>query len=167
MRKSPPRRSLMKSTLVSAACMSAACVSAPAPRPVLPTECPPGSAETLRRFGVEENAVLRGVLVPIREATESKTKKLTVREGPWTAFLLIREGEIPPDSKFKGVLYLKNGLLHGRFTRLQLRDSNEEHPVCLQLSSGRGLGHDLEPESRPGKPVVDIFPYLYEMDGFN
>ena len=157
MRKSAPRRALTKSTLLSAACMSAACASAPTPRPVLPTECPPGSEETLRRFNVIETYAFNVILWPIEEY--NSTEPRTVKEGPWTATVLQPWGDIMMRSTLEGVLYLEGDRLHGRFTRLRPRGMSEDFPICLQMKGLRpkGLGQwgqPLEPESRRGKIIV-------------
>jgi serine/threonine protein kinase len=166
MRKPHPGRSLLKSTLVSAACVSAACVSTPPPRPRPPAECPPGHDETLKRFGFERRGWHSVVLIPVDDAIKSRTKTITVQEGPFTTAEILTPWEgIPDQTRLYGQLFFEDNRVHGYFTQLILR-TGETLPVCLRLTQGLTAGMPMKPGSRAGKAIISIFPAVETVDRF-
>jgi serine/threonine protein kinase len=166
MRKPHPGRSLLKSTLVSAACVSAGCASAPPPRPRPSPECPLGYQETLKRFGFVRRGWHSVVLIPVDDAIKSRTKTITVQEGPFTTAEILTEWEgIPDQTKLYGQLYFEGNRVHGYFTQLILR-TGEVLPVCLRLTQGLTPGMPMKPGSRPGKAIISIFPAVETVDRF-
>ncbi|KFA91954.1 serine/threonine protein kinase [Archangium violaceum] len=142
-------------TLVAAGCVaSAGCVSTPKARPQPPPEeCPPGAAETHKRYGLRLGGIHGAHFGPLREGfryvpVRDKEEVSAEIIGPWGLF--------PDWTIFSGRLYSGAERVYGRFTKATL-PGGETVPVCLQMMTiGRRppLGVELEAGSTASRPII-------------
>ncbi|ATB27393.1 serine/threonine protein kinase [Melittangium boletus] len=157
MRKPHPGRTPVASTVVTAAaCLSAACATAPRPLPP-PANCPPGSEESAKRFGLRLYRPYLGVLAPRDSLIGTKNMyRITVRDGARSTLETLTEwAQLPDRSLFQGELYFARNGVHGRYTRLTL-PSGESFPICATLWKPI----ETQPGSTSEKAIINPFTYL-------
>ncbi|QRO02313.1 serine/threonine protein kinase [Archangium violaceum] len=117
-----------------------------------PTECPPGSVQTMKalgfRIGKSETA-----LFPRPDEDEPF---VPVREGPGTTMEIVLENpttEVPGGSMVSGQLFFGTDRIHGRFTHLHT-PNGYTYPICMVLvnrNDDMGVGDDnVKPGEKPG-----------------
>jgi serine/threonine-protein kinase len=94
------------------------------------------------------------------EWTEVRGRAFPVREdspvfvyGHWrtsTGQLLL-----PDRTRLSGQIYFGEKRVYGRFTEART-PAGQTYPVCMELWDDGELGAAIEPESKPGKPLVSV-----------
>jgi eukaryotic-like serine/threonine-protein kinase len=115
-------------------CVGTACASGPPLRPPAPTTCPPGSAETFKRFDIRFGEV-HGALFPPFD----KPMVMSAKSGPVSAMNIGPWGGIPDGTIFSGELFVGKERVYARFTEARL-DSGEVVPICLEIYENGDLG---------------------------
>lgn len=139
-----------RSLIVSACVTTSACVSGPQLRPPPPPEpCPPGAMESHRRFGIgmSESTVLW--LPPY----DLDSNDVFLSEGEVAGKFATALGELPPRSPVFGKVFVRNGRVYGRLTRVLL-PSGESAPLCMEIWSPDGTGKKALPDSTADKAHV-------------
>ena len=128
-----------RAIVAAGACLTAACVSGPQNRPLRPADCPPGAAETHKRFQLT------------RVGAHPYTLDVMIaKEGEATIGLKVLPSGllVDPENMARGRFYLRKGRLYGRFTEARIRGS-EPVPICGQLVVNDELGVPLDRGSTP------------------
>jgi serine/threonine-protein kinase len=129
-----------------------------------PEACPAGAVEAMTALGlrlgetgVVEWSDVRGRAIPVREDSP------VFVFGAWETST--GEVALPAETRLSGRLYFGEKRVYGRFTQART-PSGETYPVCLELWDDGELGMALEPESEPGKPMVEPGPEVRVVDRF-
>ncbi|MCY1078005.1 serine/threonine protein kinase [Archangium lansingense] len=143
-------RSLAATTLLgSATCVGAGCVSAPQHRPP-PEDCPPEALASHKKLGLKHGNY-RGVFLPAY--SPERHPDAVVSEGDTMVLLFSSLKGLPADAQLLGRFYFAKNHVYGRFTQARLANG-EIVPVCMQLTTSRGLGIAMAPGSTPKKTLV-------------
>ncbi|AKJ02127.1 serine/threonine-protein kinase [Archangium gephyra] len=137
--------------LLAAGCVAgSACVSGPQHRqPPKPADCPPGADATIKRFNILPLTMKRIIIHPF----DTDYPDALVSEGPVTGEILPPWGDLPGHTHIYGELFFGKSHVYGRFTRVRLPDG-EMAPICLEMSTSKGLGIAMEPGSTSEKARV-------------
>ena len=169
MRPTPKKNRLLPAALAAAVCTTPACVSAPkviAPPP--PYEpCPAGSKETHARLGVLKLSRLHVALEGYEKVYRNAYYPIRVRSGPISTEVreVFQKDTVPLKSIIKGRLYVREGIVYGRFTEL-IMPGEEPVPVCMDM---RGWGSDpgtLTNEGKREDPLIGSRQALVFVDEF-
>ncbi|HZH77671.1 MAG TPA: hypothetical protein VEY88_16720 [Archangium sp.] len=146
-----------------------ACMAAHAPvppeRPAPPPQaCPAGAVEAMTALGLRlgettsvEWSDVRGRAVPVREDSP------VFVFGDWDT--PSGQTALPGYTRLSGRLYFGEKRVYGRFTEART-PTGETYPVCMELMDDGEVGMALEPESEPGKPMVEPGPEVRVVDRF-
>ncbi|QRK06714.1 serine/threonine protein kinase [Archangium violaceum] len=159
MMTSKKARSLAAATLIT--CVGPGCASVQRRQPPPEEACPPGSEETLKRFGIlVGQSMYLSLQLPIQGM-------VPVSEGGISVWLeeILPERLLPYRSMLHGKLLFGDNRVYGRFTKLQLKGSEEFLPICIELDEivtdrrlnmniGTATGVSVHPGSTPEKAIV-------------
>ncbi|HEX5745434.1 MAG TPA: protein kinase [Archangium sp.] len=148
-------RSLAAATLLTgAACMGAGCASTPKHEPLPTSPCPPGAKEALTQIGLIPGDARRIYIPP----NEPRGHTIEISEGEVTARVVGAWGNLPNDAFLYGEFIFRKNHVYGHFTRAQLKNG-EIVPVCMEVTTSRGIGIAKEPGSTSKKAIVKNFLY--------
>jgi serine/threonine-protein kinase len=86
-------------------------------------------------------------------------------EGEVTGRFYGRLGNLPNESPVFGKLFIGNGRIYGRFTRILL-PSGESAPLCMEIWSSDGRGNKTLPDSTADKVHVDNSLHIMVVPSF-
>jgi serine/threonine-protein kinase len=128
-------------------CVGSACASGPSARPPPAADCPPGAAETFKRFDIRTREWHGVWLAPF------PVKVISAKPGPITARNIGPWGLFPDPTLFFGELFIRKNRVYGRFTEAQL-PNGEVVPICLQMVENADLGVPPIPGGTAKNPNV-------------
>jgi serine/threonine-protein kinase len=151
-----------RSLVVSACVTTSACVSGPQLRPLPPPEpCPPGAMESHERLGITLGQTVGVFIDPYGKHPHD----VFLSEGEVTGRFFGRLGNLPNEGTVFGKLFIRNGRIYGRFTRILL-PSGESAPLCMEIWSPDGRGDKTLPDSTADKAHVDNSLYILAVPRF-